>query len=189
MYPRLSEDMVNQDASVLTDPTTIKFFGICSDGCPASGSWICTDEFNSTSQTRLEQCKIAAGGGQFLSKYTYTKPAENDCSNLMKNCYELPFGSTDILFRCLYQYNTTVVAGPKMCTDPPNVLATDDRCVKTVAAATTIKEEPAKEDLIAKQMATATAVFTAYVADIVKGKGVAYSVACSVGSLVAGFDN
>ena len=174
VYPRLSEDMVNQAATALTDPTSIKFFGICAESCPPSLSWICTDEYNTTetnygSEKHLNDCKGAAGGGQFLSKFAFAgNSAQANCSILMQNCYQLPFGSTDILFRCLYQYNSTTIAGEKMCTDPPNLKASDDKCVKTSQMSITAKEEPAKEDLVAKQMATATAMFTTYVADVIK---------------------
>ena len=188
VYPRLSEDMINQAATLATDPTSLKFFGICATKCPASESWICTDEVDTAkaTDTKLNDCKKAAGGGQFLSKFSYGGGANADCSALMQNCYQLPTGSTDILFRCLYQYNTTVLAGKKMCTDPPNVLATDDKCVKTVQVAQTTKEEPSKEDLIAKQMSSATALFTSYIADVVNA-GPTILVVGALGAAVCGF--
>jgi hypothetical protein len=159
--------MVKQAATALTDPTTLKFYGICADKCPLSGSWICNDETTAT-DAELNECKTAAGGGQFLSLYKYSSSTHSKCSTYMQNCYQLPFGSTDILFRCLYQYNTSIATGVKMCTDPVGIAATSDKCVKTTQASETLKEEPSKPDLIAKQMATVTALFTTYVADVVK---------------------
>ena len=188
VYPRLSEDMVMQAEKALTDPLSVSFFGICVKDCPASGGWVCKDEVGKYDEKWLNTCKNKAGGGQFLSKYDYNDDDSN-CTKLMRDCWQMPFSSTSIMFRCLYEYNVTVftpAGGKLICTDPPNTAADSDKCVKTQVATTTVTEQSAQEDLLAKQLATFTAILTRYIADLTTA-GPAILVLGGLGAALFGF--
>jgi hypothetical protein len=150
VYPRLAEDMVIQAKKFLAnpDPLAISFFGICVEECPASGGWVCTDEVSAADNnaTVLNACKKQAGGGQFLAKYDFG--GDKKCTALMKDCWQMPFSSTSIMYRCLYEYNvttTTAPGGKLICTDPAGAAADSDDCVKTSMATVTTTEQSAQE--------------------------------------------
>ncbi len=168
VYPRLSEDMLNQIP--FDDPLALTFFAICVDKCPARGDWVCTDAVadyaTAPVQTKLDACKNSVGGGQFLSLRDYPS-GHQDCPSLMAQCWQIPTQSVNFLFRCMYDYNfTTTQTQERICVDPPGVPAASENCTLTGEAVTVYQEKSAQEDVMMQRMSSFTAVVTRYIADV-----------------------
>lgn len=175
VYPRLQEDMIKQiGLNPTTDFDKYKFFGICVKECPKKDTWVCTEkgknDMKAKGESYLNTCRLLSGGGAFGAGYSYPS-ANSDCAGLMAECYYQNFDTLNMLFRCINQYPTGDKIEIKLCADPTNVAWNDPKCAKVVSNTTTLNSvAPNKPDLIAKQIADASAMAVRAFGDVDKAK-------------------
>ena len=160
------------------DPASTNFYAVCVNKCPIVGQWLC-DRHGITSladheetvekQTKLDICvsKTFAKGGAFLSKDPGLLNDEN-CQSLLSHCWKTDSDQKSIFYRCMPLNNITTASESDCMYPSSSIKDTDERCSKKRVISTTITEQPAKENLLFKQLNSMFATVMRYFGDVQK---------------------
>eukprot|EP00944_MAST-04C_sp_MAST-4C-sp1_P009183 g9183.t1 len=163
VYPRMTADILAQKDVLATDPTKVKFFGICRKSCPVQNEWVCTEDELEKDTAALNQCLSESGGGAFASVFPF---ASQTCSDLMKKCFKTPVKTFEIMYRCIANYTTEEHNKTVICDDPTSLSSSDDGCIVKKTQYSVTKIEPTQKDVVAEQLSSAIALVGLYVKDI-----------------------
>lgn len=119
LYPRVEEDLLMQ-ASKLTTPWDISFFGVCAETCPQTNDYVC----NTDGDDAVAMAMAAAGPTATLASIidpclnTFQIPCfgqGGSCcadSAIAKGCFKTLFDTSPIFYRCMpeYKYDESLVS-------------------------------------------------------------------------------
>lgn len=164
-YPRLIEDFVLNVQSA--DPTSWKFYGVCTDKCPTRLSVLCNSEIVGASVAKNEsQIRYCITDGRDGTAPNPSSFCED--SKINANCWIIPIETKPTLYRCIPVTNSSSSSNSS-CTYPSGISNPNDpACLVKTVTSNGVTELPARESMLIEQLATVQSLWSRYFGDIAR---------------------
>lgn len=190
-YPRMNDDVIQmvKDGIDFTDPTALKFTGVCVTECPKAQTYTCTDDIllqqdpietpgsdlSAAFIAKLDACRLGNEGIVVASQWN---SVGGDCGTLMQKCWYNDIAGKETFFRCFPNYNEStfygcdndadgiVDAGAEIRDKP---YGTDEASKCKTMIKTIQSQQPAQKNFLMEQLNTFATIFGRYLGDIRNG--------------------